>query len=192
MAALRLSPAVGEIVVALPAVLIVGWKIVPEINTTAIVLAATVLSVIGIAAICRLFSANNHGRLLTTINILGSGMLIAVFIGASALPRLNAYIGYSTICHEALTVASRFKTTDIRVWRMKRAENMDVYLHSPVTVIPSPALPLPHIATPSKSSSSDPATAPHPYVIISKANLLTWRGITIVARAGDNAVGVAK
>lgn len=39
------------IVVALPAVLIVGWKIVPEINTTAIVLAATVLSVIGIAAL---------------------------------------------------------------------------------------------------------------------------------------------
>ena len=180
------------IVVALPAVLIVGWKIVPEINTTAIVLAATVLSVIGIAALCRLFSANSHGRLLTTINILGSGMLIAVFIGASALPRLNAYIGYSTICHEALTVASRFKTTDIRVWRMKRAENMDVYLHSPVTVIPSPALPLPHIATSSKSSSSDPATASHPYIIISKEKLLKERGINIVARAGDNAVGVAK
>lgn len=65
----------------------------------------------------------------------GCILLFGVFAAGWAWPEINAYTGYGALCDKALELSQERKITDIRTWKIDRAENMDVYLHRPITVI---------------------------------------------------------
>ena len=87
--------------------------------------AAIVLGVSGVASIWLLW---RHARLNPAINTLAIGLLVALFFGGFSLPKLNAEIGYGPLCHTAQAIAETSEADGYYVWKIRRPENMDVYL----------------------------------------------------------------
>ncbi len=70
---------------------------------------------------------------------LAAGLFAALFTGAFALPSLNSMIGYGDLCRQATEVAeAENRSGRYAAYRIRRAENMDVYLGVPVRVVTEP------------------------------------------------------
>lgn len=76
-----------------------------------------------------------HQSLKTGIGVLARGMLVGLFIGGWALPSLNAWIGYQTVCRKAQDLAAEKGTNRLAVYDMGRTENMDVWGVHPVAIV---------------------------------------------------------
>lgn len=102
--------------------------------------AATVLTLTGacsLHAVCK-----RPARALPGVTArIGTGMLVAMFVAAFAFPDINKETGYGALCDEALRESRRYGLTDFRARRIGRAQNMDVYLKRPVTVMPGDKVP---------------------------------------------------
>lgn len=94
--------------------------------------AAAILSLSGIASICLLCREG----MPKAIRCMGTGLLIAVFTGGWALPKINVETGYGALCDKALELSAEHGIADFRTWHISRPENMDVYLRSTVGIIP--------------------------------------------------------
>lgn len=77
----------------------------------------------------------------STVIAMSTAMLAAVFAAGCYLPILRPLIGYSSLTEKTLKVAGQEKISDIRTWRVDRAENMDVYLGREVSVIDKDSVP---------------------------------------------------
>lgn len=104
--------------------------------------AATVLAISGLLALLKLYRMGMDGSIENVIWYLGMGLLLTVFVGGFAMPRINMEMGYGPLCEQALGMSQKWQVTDIRTWSIPRSESMDVYLRQPVKVIPSYSLPL--------------------------------------------------
>lgn len=102
--------------------------------------AAVVLSVSGVASLVALCRRGAH-RMGRAITAMGAGMLLSVFAASWAMPSLNSEVGYGRLCDEALRVAARTSVHDFRAWRLRRPDNIDVYLRHKVSVIPDDSVP---------------------------------------------------
>lgn len=96
---------------------------------------ATILTLSGVSSLYLLYNKRNAACIGVVIRRIGAGLLLALFAAGWALPSLNARIGYGTLCGEALKISRERGICDFRTWRISRSENMDVYLHRPVTII---------------------------------------------------------
>ena len=76
------------------------------------------------------------------INHIGVGMLMAVFVAAFAFPEIDKVIGYGDICEAAMEASKKYDITDFRIWRIGKAQNIDVYLKQKVTVMPDDEIPV--------------------------------------------------
>lgn len=98
--------------------------------------AAMILTLCGLSSLKRLCRAGWEDELGGVLRRMGAGLLLAVFVGAWSLPRLNAHIGYGELCAKALEVSRSHGISDIRTWHISRPEGMDVYLHRGVAAFP--------------------------------------------------------
>lgn len=117
---------------ALPAVA-VAWA-VPSLGLSpflspCLVVAAAVLTATGARG---MWQALRRRALASAVRTMAAGVLCALFVAAWELPRLNDYVGYGNVCREARQVAAAHGVADYATWRMRRAENMEVYLHRAV------------------------------------------------------------
>lgn len=103
--------------------------------------AATILSIRGLSALWSLY-AQKDTSVEYVIRHLSIGMLLAVFVGGWAMPRINRKMSYGKICTKALEAAAEYKTNDFRTWNLPRTESMDVYLDASVRVIPLDSMPV--------------------------------------------------
>lgn len=87
--------------------------------------AASLLALAGIGSFYLLYRCRQPGR---AMRLLAIGLFGAVFVGGWGMPQLNPQIGYGALCRKAKTVGAANGLTDYYVWRLSRAENMDVYL----------------------------------------------------------------
>lgn len=94
--------------------------------------ASILLSLIGLCALYLLYVKKD---IVNVIRILAIGILIVIHIGGYSLCTLNTQLGYGTICREAEKLGSQKQISDFVVWKMNRAENMDVYLNRPVRYV---------------------------------------------------------
>lgn len=91
--------------------------------------AGGVLALTGIGSFYLLYHRNQWNR---AIRLLAVGLFGAVFVGGWGLPEMNLQIGYAAVCRKAKEVAREHGLTTYRVWKIPRAENMDVYLDEAV------------------------------------------------------------
>ena len=68
------------------------------------------------------------------IRTLVYGLFIAVFIGSWNIPQINGEIGYKELCTKAKELARTHQTSEYYVWKLRRPENMDVYLQQDVHI----------------------------------------------------------
>ncbi len=95
--------------------------------------AGALLSAGGVATLWFLFRRRDIYR---SVQALAGGLLCALFVGGFALPRFNGMLGYGKLCRVAMEVAAEQPDfTGYYVWKVRRPENMDVYLGEPITEI---------------------------------------------------------
>ena len=88
--------------------------------------AATAL--LGASGVATIWLLCRDRRLNAAIDTLAGGLLVALFFGGFALPTLNSEIGYGNLCRQAQAVAETGDAEGYYVWKIRRPENMDVYL----------------------------------------------------------------
>lgn len=119
-------------VLALPAAA-VAWA-VPSLGLSSflspcLVAAAAVLTATGVWGV---WQALRRRALPSAVRTFAAGLLCALFVAAWELPRLNDYVGYGNVCRAAHEVAAERGITHYATWHVRRAENMEVYLHRAV------------------------------------------------------------
>ncbi len=92
--------------------------------------AATLLSLGGILGLYVLFGKRRN--LVKSVSVFALSFLLAVFVGGWGVKDINEYIGYGELCEKAAELSSASGVETYCTWRVKRSENMDVYLHRPV------------------------------------------------------------
>lgn len=95
-----------------------------------IVAAAVLLGLSGIGAAVLLARCQTLHRPIRT---LAAGLFVALFVGGMALPQLNPELGYGALCADARQAAAEGDA--YCVWKIRRAENMDVYLGQDVATL---------------------------------------------------------
>lgn len=104
----------------------------PETYTVtppASILIPTALTIVSTAGILSLYILHsNKMQIYKVISTLGAGILLSVFIASFAVPQLNPFIGMGTLCKEAKEVAEKEGISNFVYYRLKQADNLDVYL----------------------------------------------------------------
>lgn len=68
-------------------------------------------------------------------------LLVALFVVGFALPRFNHEMGYGAVCSKAKEISNETGIEKIYTWRIKRSENMDVYLGKDVIILDGDSVP---------------------------------------------------
>ena len=68
-------------------------------------------------------------QMYRAINCAALGILATLFTGAFALPRINPYIGFTTMAKEAYHICEEENIDHYYYYKFRSGENMDVYLH---------------------------------------------------------------
>lgn len=92
-----------------------------------------IISCSAIASLILLF--RKGGKVREGVMVLAYGLMTAVFFGAFAVPSLNPYIGYGAVAHKTAAILAGDPSREVYTWRVRRSENMDVYLGRDVTVL---------------------------------------------------------
>lgn len=95
--------------------------------------ATAILTCAGLYAIFTLLYHHNIERSSQTM---AAGIFLALFIGGWGLPSINDRIGYRKLCTKAVDVAKAQHLSQFYTWRMYRSENMDVFLHTDINILP--------------------------------------------------------
>lgn len=141
----RISLTVPALLFALtgPTLLVLRSDIVralPYADDPSVALAALLLTLTGLYSLYLIYKKETT-NVAAVVRWMSRGFLLALFVSGWLLPKLNAYIGYGTLCGTASLLAKQWHTTDIRAWHLPRPKNMDVYLHTPVKVIEDDEVP---------------------------------------------------
>lgn len=87
--------------------------------------AAGCLSVSGVTALALLW---RRGNLRLGIRVVGAGMLCAVFVASTAVPRFNDRIGYRKVAETARATADSLGRDSVFALCLHRGENLDAYI----------------------------------------------------------------
>lgn len=117
---------------------------VDYLNHPFVYAAAAVLSASGVVTLYVLVRGKRKEGSITALSF---GLLAALFVAGWSLPDLNAWLGYRAVCDKAVEVAREKEATGgFYVWKERRPENMDVYLHEQVREVEAEDLPAVHRA----------------------------------------------
>lgn len=109
---------------ALPALLVLTTKeYVPCLHEEFIYAAATVLTLCGVHSLYLIY--NKTVNVTEIIQRMGAVLLLTLFVGGWALPKINAYTGYGMLCRKVLELSQEKGIREIRTWHLSRSENMD-------------------------------------------------------------------
>lgn len=115
----------------------------PYIHTWQLATSAYVFTVSGLLALYLLWQKGLHEAL----QAMAVGVLAGVFVASFGMTRLNPSIGYGNVCRKASELSCVHPCAGICVWRMRRAENMDVYLQKPFRILSEEQVPKPQRET---------------------------------------------
>ena len=134
---LALSVAVPALVLclAVPALLILSKEQDTAFLNQGLFFAAG--GVLTLAGIVSLYFLYKKKELDNSIQTLVLGIFFAVFVGGWAVPSMNDNMGYGELCRKAMEVSAEKDLSGYHVWRVRRPENMDVYLHKDIQEVTS-------------------------------------------------------
>lgn len=125
-------------VTVLPALLVCSrFGLTGTYMSASVVMAASFLTAGGVAGLVMLRRRGIGASVMTA----GIALFAALFAGGWALRDFNSGMGYGALCREARSVAESEGIDDIYVWKIRRAENMDVYFGKEVKIIEGDSVP---------------------------------------------------
>lgn len=90
---------------------------------------ATALSVCGVFTLISLYHPSKAQDALGRATAwMSAAMLAAIFTIGMSMTSINKYIGYKALSEKVMQVSERTGIRELRSWRIKRIENMDVFL----------------------------------------------------------------
>ncbi|ADV42980.1 glycosyltransferase family 39 protein [Bacteroides helcogenes] len=95
---------------------------------------AVILTMTGVASLYLLF---RYRAMPKTLRLMSVGLFFALFVGGWGIPQINDRLGYGVLCRKSVAIAARHRIKTFGVWHLSRPENMDVYLHREVKILPS-------------------------------------------------------
>jgi 4-amino-4-deoxy-L-arabinose transferase-like glycosyltransferase len=104
----------------------------PEIYTVTlpasilIPVALLIISTAGILSLRILHSSNI--QIYKVITTMGTGILLSIFVASFAMPQINPFIGMEALCKEAKEIAEKEGINNFVYYRLKQADNLDVFL----------------------------------------------------------------
>jgi len=107
------------------------------LSHTFIVLGAVALSLFALSTLYFLYKRKDLGK---AINLLAIGILISIFIASWSLPEVNSYVGYANLSKEIKKVKAEKQISATYFYKLKRADNMDVFLGHTFVVLKKDAL----------------------------------------------------
>ena len=145
---------------ALPALLVLtATEQFPYLHGGLLYVAAAILTLCGVHSLFLLYRQKQTAMIARVIGRMGTGLLLAIFIGGWSLSKMNDYVGYGTLCRKALELSQEKGIREIRTWHLSRSESIDVYLHRPVTTI---------------EDGDMPATGNTPYILLTSKRYLSF------------------
>lgn len=120
-------------VVALPAIIYISrLEETAFLGTIFVFAAGGILTLTGLILLYLLYRKKDTYRAITTMSV---GILLTIFVAGFSMPELNPYLGWRDLCVKAKTLARENRISDYRVYGIRRAENMDVYLGTDIKII---------------------------------------------------------
>jgi 4-amino-4-deoxy-L-arabinose transferase-like glycosyltransferase len=107
------------------------------LNHTFIILGAAALSISALSSLYFNYKRKDLGK---AINLLAIGILISIFIASWSLPKVNSYIGYANLSKEIKKVLAEKQISTTYMYKLKRADNLDVLLGHSFEVLKKDAL----------------------------------------------------
>ena len=104
-------------------------NIISFLDLPLIYVSATIFSIIGVATMFLIYREKKTYKAICTMSW---GILLSVFIAGFTMPQLNSQLGWRNLCAKAKELSIEKHTTDYNVFKISRAENMDVYLQKDV------------------------------------------------------------
>ncbi len=95
------------------------------LNIPLIYLVAVVLTLTGIVALFLLYKRKEINEAIFSQSW---GILLSVFILGFTMPQLNSQLGWRNLCQKAMQLSQQNHTTEYCVYKILRAESMDVFL----------------------------------------------------------------
>lgn len=96
--------------------------------------AAFVLTLTGAYSLYHLIHYHSLSKALRWMSM---GLFAALFAGGWGVPAINDHLGYGALCNRSMEIAARYQLDSFSVWHLSRPENMDVYLHHEVEILPA-------------------------------------------------------
>ncbi len=113
-------------ILSLPTIIYLGGKDEMHFLATPLIYAAAgILSVTGLLILYYLYGKKDTYR---SIHTQALGFLLAIFVAGWAMPQLNTQLGLGNLCKKAMELSEEHQIDDYWVYKISRAENMDVYL----------------------------------------------------------------
>lgn len=109
----------------------------PYLDLPLIYVAATIWSGTGIVTIFFLYRKKKTYK---AIYILSWGILLSVFTLGFTLPQLNSQLGWRDLCQKAMQLSEEKHSTDYCIYKISRAESMDVFLKRDVQLVSKEAI----------------------------------------------------
>lgn len=103
----------------------------------AVVCAAAMLSLGGIAALLALLAGPGQRSSYKSVEYMAKAVMAAVFVASLVLPKVNPLTGYGPLCNVAKDVARQEGLHAFLALDLKNAADMDAYLSAPVTTLAS-------------------------------------------------------
>lgn len=95
--------------------------------------AACTLTACGVSSLFRLYRYD-YG-VSDTVRVITVGLFATVFFVGMSMPEINKYTGYGNLCDKAKESAHEIGASEYLCYGIRRAENMNVYLHQDVKVL---------------------------------------------------------
>lgn len=102
------------------------------LNIPLIYLVCAVVTLTGIITLFFLYKKKETYKAIFSLSL---GVLLSAFILGFAMPQLNSQLGWRNLCQKAIQLSEEYHTTDYYVYKISRAESMDVFLKKDVIVI---------------------------------------------------------
>lgn len=95
------------------------------------------VSVLTLTGVFSLYHLLRYRSLSKALRWMSMGLFVALFAGGWGVPAINDHLGYGTLCNRSMVIATKYQLENFSVWRLSRPENVDVYLHHEVEILPS-------------------------------------------------------
>lgn len=120
----------AALIAALPTVFYMGGRDkTAYLEIPLVYVSAAILTTTGLVTLFFLYRERETYKAIHSISL---GILLSIFVLGLAMPQLNNYLGWRNLCTKAMEIAAEKQTTEYNVYKISRAENMDVFLNRDV------------------------------------------------------------